>query len=1040
MEGKAIVRTLYEVCKLRESVFDEAKRDDTLDLSNLLDDSINGEDFFEETYITEGMEVLFDTAFKRFEGQAASGLVKLTQAMGGGKTHNMLALGVLAQSKSVRKEILKGKYSGFVEDINVVAYTGRESDLEFGIWGEIAEQLGKKDQFNDYYSPLSAPGQTAWIRLLQSERPTLILLDELPPYLQNARAMPVGTGTLADITTTALANLFNAVNKAQLSNVCIVVSDLQATYEQGSQLLQRSFKELENEISRSAINIEPVGSNTDDLYNILRTKLFEGVGSQEDVLETIEGYRKAINEARQMGYTNFTADEIARGIQASYPFHPSIRDLFARFKENSGFQQTRGYIRLTRLMVKDLYTGDMKAKKQYLLNAYDMDLNNSEMVTAVKGIKSSISNAISHDIADGGNSVAEFIGRDRGNTDIQDISKLILVSSLGNVSNAIVGLSMQEIIGYIAEPGRDITGLKQGLEEYSTKAWYLYKDKFNRLYFKDIKNVNAALIDLVNGYSYDFGKQAIKELLEDKFKPKQKDCYQEVLVFPSIDEIDIQRDKTTLILTEPSKDSSGLNKDLIKFYDDTSYKNRVMFLTGQRNSMDNLVVKGKEFAAINSLLNEMKNEKQIFETDPEYKQAVDLYAKINLELISSLRESFVTLYYPKRRGLVSDDITMGFEENNYNLEEQIKTLLINKMKFDTNISSKEFRDKFEERIFTQRQMNWNAIKERVATTTSWSWHHQNALEDLKLDMIRRGEWEESGGYIDKEPPAPETSLLVREGFENADTGEIMLKLIPQYGDTIYYEIGKGVTPSSLIIKDINNFETKELKLSFLCVDNKGKYPTGEPYVWTRNVKLQHRIYDKEGSQYSELKATSDKVKIYYTTDGSNPRESGGLYNGEFEIPDGSKYIQAIAVNEDLDIVSESLIYEVKKSKFEIDLDKELRLNEPIVYNNTSDTFKGLEELDQFNITISSIILNVSNSDYHRSNDYIEFSLGGDIKINKPKLILDELDRLLGTFFDGKEFEVNLTINSIVFDTGNDFAKWVSSRKDKIDDYKGKVRQ
>src|SRR5699024_2627160 len=459
----------------------------------------------------------------------------------------------------------------------------------------------------------------------------------------------------ADVTTTALSNLFNAVGKAELHNVCIVVSDLQATYESGSQLLQQSFKELENEIGRSAINIEPVGANTDDLYNILRTRLFEEVGTDEDVFEIIEGYKKNINEARQMRYTSFTADEIARGIQISYPFHPSIRDLFARFKENPGFQQTRGYIRLTRLMVKDLFTGDLRAKNKYLVNAYDMDLNNGELITTVKGIKESISNGVSHDIADDGNSVAENMDSSRGNTDIQDLSKLILVSSLGNVSNAIIGLSMQELIGYMVEPGRDITGLKQGLEEYSTKAWYLYKDKANRLYFKNIKNVNAELIDAINTYSYDFGKQAIKSFLVEKFTPKQKDCYQVVNVFPSISDIELERDKVTLILSEPNKDSTGLNPDLKKFFEDTTFKNRVMFLTGQRNSMDNLVEKGKEYTAINDIISKMKHEEKLSETDPQYQQALDLFSKINLELTSNLRESFVTLYYPKRKGLVSDD-------------------------------------------------------------------------------------------------------------------------------------------------------------------------------------------------------------------------------------------------------------------------------------------------------------------------------------------------------------------------------------------------
>lgn len=1033
------MKTLYEVCKPRESVFDESKRDDTLDLSNLLDNSIDGKEFFKETYITDGMELLFDTAFKRFEGKAASGVVKLTQSMGGGKTHNMLALGVLAKDKKLRSSILNGKYKNFNEEINLVSYTGRESDLKFGIWGEIAEQLGKKDYFKDYYSPLMAPGQTAWINLLKSDKPTLILIDELPPYLQNARAIPIGTGTLADITTTALANLFNAVGKAELYNVCIVVSDLQATYEEGSQLLQRSFKELENEIGRSAINIEPVGANTDDLYNILRTRLFEEIGKQETINKIIEGYRKSINETRQMGYTNFTADEIARGIQISYPFHPSIRDLFARFKENPGFQQTRGYIRLTRLMVKDLYTGEMKAKNRYLLNAYDINLNDGQTVIAVKGIKESISNAISHDIADGGNAVAEILDDSIGNTDLQDISKLILVSSLGNVSNAILGLSVQEVIGYMAGPGKDITGLKQGLEEFSTKAWYLYKDKANRVYFKDIKNVNAELIDLVNGYSYEFGKQAIKNILEEKFKPEQKHCYQEVKVFPSIDEIDLSRDKTTLVLTEPSTDSSGLNKDLKRFYEDNTYKNRVMFLTGQRNSMENLVAKGKEYSGINTIINKMKNEEKLPETDPQYQQAQDLFSKVNLELISALRESFVTLYYPKRSGLVSDDITMKFEENNYVLEEQIKSLLIREKKFDTNTEASDFREKFEDRIFTQRQMSWNAIKERAASLSSWSWHHPDALEDLKTNMLRRGEWIETGGYIDKEPPAPETSLTVIEIHEDEKTGEVTLKLVPENGDSIYYEIGQVATKSSLKIEDINNFKTKELKLSFLCVDSKGKHETGDPVEWTKDVKVKYKPYDKDGNQYMELKATSDNVKILYSTDGSNPRESGGVYEGDFIVPDGAKFIQAVAVNETLGIFSEPIEIEVKEQEFEIDKKKQLKIIDTTIFSNTADTFKGLELLDQFNTSLSRLTLVVSD-DSAKGKGYIQFMVGGEFTVNSPKKIIDELNNIIKNLFEDKEYKVSLTINEIKFETGEDFERWVSSKKEKIEDYKGKIRQ
>lgn len=1033
------MKTLFEACKPRESVFDETKRDDTLDLSNLLDGSIDGKHFFEETFITEGMELLFDTAFKRFEGKASSGLVKLTQAMGGGKTHNMVALGVLAKNKEIRKSILNGKYANVDSDIRVVAYTGRESYLEFGIWGEIAEQLGKKELFNTFYTPLMAPGQSAWINLLKSDTPTLILLDELPPYLQNAKTIPVGTGTVADITTTALANLFNAVGKAELHNVCIVVSDLQATYEEGSQLLQKSFKELENEIERSAINIEPVGANTDDLYNILRTRLFEKVGKKEDIDKIAMEYRRAVVEARQMGYTNYSPEEIVKGIYTSYPFHPSIRDLFARFKENPGFQQTRGFIRLTRMMVRDLYSGDIKAKNRYLINAFDMNLNDKELMPMVKSIKPRLSNAISHDIANQGMSVAEIMDEQAKSTDMEDLSKLILVSSLANVTNAIIGLSIQELIGYMAEPARDITRLKSALEEYKVKAWYLYTDKNERLFFKDIKNVNAELLDLVNTYSYEVAKQKIKDILKDKFRPKLSDCYQEVLVFPSIEEIELKKDKITLILTEPYPGNKGLNPDIEKFFEDTTYKNRVMFLSGQRSSMEGLINIAKQYKAMETIIYRMNNEEKLPENDPQYQQALDLFDKVNLQLLQATRETFVTLHYPKRRGLTNDDFEMKFNENNYDVEDQIRDLLIKVMKFTKQTNTEEFRGMFEDRIFTQRQMTWNNLKERVATITAWPWHNPRALEDLRDDMLRKGIWIETGGYLDKEPPAPETSVFVREIGEDKNTGEVTLKIQPHNGDRVHYEINGDATEASMVVEDIHNFKTKELKLSFLCVDSTGKNTTGPVEYWTRKINLQHKIYDKDGKSNVELKATSPNVTIRYTTDGSNPKESGGVYEESFIIPEGAKFIQAIAFNESLGVYSDVLQIEVKEKKFEIDKEKPVHLIEPIVSNNTTETFNVIEKLSKYDLSVSGVTIGITEKGSGSNTGFIELTMG-DFDIKKPENLVEELKGLIDKFFDDKSFETHITINKVIFDSGQVFEEWVSDNKEIIEQYKNKIVQ
>ena len=201
---------LKKLCVPRETVFDISKRDTVLNLTHLVDGKIEGKAFFDENHVTDGMRTLLLEAFRRLQGKSDQAVFKLTQAMGGGKTHNLIALGMLAKQPEHRSQVLSGLPTGKeVPTVRVVAFSGRESDVPHGIWGEIARQIGKFDAFKDYYQPLKAPGRTAWTNLLKGQ-PTLILLDELPAYLDNAKSISVGNSDLAKVTATALTNLFEA--------------------------------------------------------------------------------------------------------------------------------------------------------------------------------------------------------------------------------------------------------------------------------------------------------------------------------------------------------------------------------------------------------------------------------------------------------------------------------------------------------------------------------------------------------------------------------------------------------------------------------------------------------------------------------------------------------------------------------------------------------------------------------------------------------------------------------------------------------------
>lgn len=270
------MKTLFELCKPRDDVFTTRSSEDVQEISDLLSDKIKPEKFFEQTYITNGMRRLFDVAFKRFSGiDDEQGVIVLRQAMGGGKTHNMIALGLLAKYPEIRKKILGDDYPYmYTGRIRLAVFTGRWTNSI--PWVEIANQLGKQEVLNkSLQNHMFAPGDREWTELLAGD-PLLILLDELPLYLEYVQSIPVGESNFGKVVSIGLSNLFNAIQKKELSNVMVVVADLQAAYEQGGKLLQSALAtELDKEATRVASSIQPVDMVTNDVYCILRKRFFK---------------------------------------------------------------------------------------------------------------------------------------------------------------------------------------------------------------------------------------------------------------------------------------------------------------------------------------------------------------------------------------------------------------------------------------------------------------------------------------------------------------------------------------------------------------------------------------------------------------------------------------------------------------------------------------------------------------------------------------------------------------------------------------------
>ncbi|WP_029232559.1 DUF499 domain-containing protein [Butyrivibrio sp. VCB2006] len=1021
------MRSIAEMLKPRESVFSDTVRDDVLNLSDFAEGNIDAHKFFSENFKTQGMTMLFDTAFKRFKGESDTGVVKLTQAMGGGKTHSMLALALLADNVDLRAEILGDDYKALGK-INVVTFSGREN-ADFGIWGSIAEQLGKKEMFSGYYSPLKAPGESAWINLLQGDK-TLILLDELPPYLENARSITVGNSDLSKVTIAALANLFSALGKAQLANVCLVFSDLRAAYESGSDLLQSSFKELEQEANRIAIEVAPVSLNSDEIYYILKKRLFEDQPLVENYAmeknEVAIGFKDAVEASKKMGFTSYTGEAVYRGINDSYPFHPSIRDLYARFKENQNFQQTRGLIKLMRQIVREFYESG-RAKEAYIINVFDVNLNNPNLLSLFRQINPSLEEAISHDIAQDKQAIAEIIdeeSQDKSNN-AQQLAKLLLVSSLSTASHALLGLTEAEALGFMSAPGADMNVMKSALESLRTQCWYIKADNRGRLYFQNTKNMVAEMNTLVDSYTNENAKKELRQILKDNFAPKMKDCYELLYVLPAVDEISLDTKKISLVIFEPYPGNT-LHPDLANYYNNSSLKNRVMFLSGERSIMEKLYANSKKLKAIQTIVQNMDDE-GLPANDQQRKEADVQLDKATQALLSTIRETFVTLYYPSKNGIVSTEFKLEFKDNKFDGEEQIKKTLADEMKYEAFSKEDGFmetlRKKCEARLFTTSEMTYNQIVDRAATEAVWGWYHPDQLDSLKAYCLKTDKWRELGGYLQKGPFEKEpTSVQVSQTSYNEDTEEFTLS-VRGIGGRVYYDIGADPTSASSELTD-QVLVTTEPELRFACIDPSGERKTGDIKEFLGEPSLKYGERSTPSGRYFEIR-TNKKYEIRFTTDGSEPKENGGIYTEEILVPDECRFVRIALMYAEKLITTKDVPISKDSAQAE---EKKIDEDQPLVFkykskkkcDDTESSYRNLENLAKIDgLTMSG----VSAFIFEKENqaNYVEIQSGVQYKPDTFKAMIDLVRE---TSFEGKDITVTIDYKELRFDEGRKFNTWV----------------
>src|SRR5256886_8241210 len=98
------MQTVRDACQLQPNALSIKLSDQIEQLDELITAEGDGTQFFEKTYITQGMQDLISEGMARLAGVSTQGVFHLKQAMGGGKTHLLVGFGLLAKHPTLRKQ------------------------------------------------------------------------------------------------------------------------------------------------------------------------------------------------------------------------------------------------------------------------------------------------------------------------------------------------------------------------------------------------------------------------------------------------------------------------------------------------------------------------------------------------------------------------------------------------------------------------------------------------------------------------------------------------------------------------------------------------------------------------------------------------------------------------------------------------------------------------------------------------------------------------------------------------------------------------
>ncbi|CEO40193.1 anti-phage-associated DUF499 domain-containing protein [Photobacterium kishitanii] len=1016
-----MIKTVKQACCFNPVIQDYRMSQGIENLADLITDEGDGSEFFSRNFVTHGMEQLFKEGMLRLSGQSDQAVFELTQAMGGGKTHMMIALGLLAKHAHLRAGILPESLNSRLDfgNARIAAFNGRNNPNNY-IWGDICTQLGAEEEIKEHWVNGPKPvDQQKWKDII-GDTPTLIMIDELPPYLNVASTHVLGAGTLADMVVYSLSTLMSAA--LELPNCCIVMANLSGSYKAQTKALADSISNLQNETRRQSMTITPVQLSGNEIYEILKKRLVDEMPDEKVINGIAEEYAQQIKKAEDGGYIIASSiEQITEQIRETYPFHPSFKHIVALFKENEGFRQTRGLMQFTARLLKSV--DQRKTDDVFLIGTQHLNLNDEQVKDEIERIAPNLVPAVTRDIADSGDAIAESIDAEQSNDAAVQLMTLLLASSLSRAVGGRIGLSESEIIEFLAAPNRKADEFLEAMQKLREHAWYLHRED-ERFFIKETENLSRQIERSAKEVPQPKIDQALINRLKGILLPNTRNTYQEVQVLPRMDELKLSGPRVLIVIKPDGKVPPS---ELMNFFEFQQEKNNLLVLTGQDSIMADAVEERlRELYALEFINKRLRSGDSLFE------EARDRLEEAEERFAKALSASYNTILFPgvdeldgsERLLKVTIDHGLKLGDGEQSAEVQIDKLMADpranyKLASDLKEDFNQYFAMAEAELWPlgagNRRAPWKDITTRAKCNPGWPWMPGNSgMDTLKAEALKQGRWRQGeDGYIEKGPfPKDKTSVNVSLLSTHPETGESVLSLTPRNaGDSpaIHYSTKPEVLETDAQVEDSESFSTTEGTLYFLVRDPSGKYETGAATRWVADLKVRHQVDLLADKRKITLQCTPH-ADMFYTLDGSNPKD-GQAYNVPFDIGSEAALLSVYAKSGEASKTAEFSIPHVGDKTVKIDDTKPTCINSTkrVSLDNTDKVFSVINRFrDQAATKFKGVRIEIGEGENTVSIRFGERQVTAimiEKSVNGLRDLLNEADATVTVkVSDGIEFE------------------------------------